>query len=146
MLFDDREPMCEATITAGGAIELSELDPDGDVVDASEEVLDQAPSTVAPPYDDNDLARLFGNEPETGDRPLASDLEVERVGMTEAEAVAAVMCAFPGAELLDEDHASARPGVTQHRCFYCGVPVVPAPPSVEHGWATVCRACSETGR
>jgi hypothetical protein len=77
-----------------------ELDPDGDVVDASEEVLDRAPRTIAPPYDDNDLARLFADEPETGDRLLASDLEVERVCMTEDDAVAAILRVFPGAELV----------------------------------------------
>jgi hypothetical protein len=33
-----------------------------------------------------------------------------------------------------------------YHCPYCGALVTPAPPSVEHGWATVCRACSEAGR
>ena len=133
-------------VTAKDAIEFSEFDPDGDVLDAAEEVLDQAPWTLAPPYDDNDLARLFADEPGTEDRPLTSDPEGAPVGMTEAEGVAALLRAFPGAELVDEDHGSARPAVAQHRCFYCSTPVTPAPASVEHGWATVCRPCSEAGR
>jgi hypothetical protein len=128
---------------------FDELDPEGDVADDSDEVLDQAPWTDPPPYDDNDLARLFGDEPETEDRPIASDLEVERVGMTEDEAVAAILRAFPGAELVDEEmlgEHGAKPIADLYHCFYCGASVTPAPASVEHGWSTVCRPCSEAGR
>jgi hypothetical protein len=96
--FRDHEPVkFQAPVTAEDAIELSEPDPDGDAVDTAEEVLDQAPWTVAPPYDDNDLARLFGDEPETKDQSLADDLADEEVCMTEAEAVAVIPRAFPGA-------------------------------------------------
>ena len=79
---------------------LDELDPDGEVVDASDEVLDQASWTDSPPYDDAALERLFADESERSDSLRASDPEGERVGMTEDEALAALLRAFPGAELL----------------------------------------------
>lgn len=71
----------------------------------------------------------------------------EGAGMMQDAAIAALMRAFPGAELLDEDHAdAAEPIADSYHCPYCGALVTPAPPSVEHGWGTVCRACSEAGR
>jgi DNA-binding transcriptional ArsR family regulator len=136
-------------VTAEDAIEFSEFDPDGEVVDASEDTLGQAPWTVAPPYDDDDLARLFADEPGTEDQSLASNPEGEPVGMNVEEAVAAILRAFPGAELVDEEmlgEHGAKPIANLYHCFYCGDPVTPGPVSVEHGWSTVCRPCSEAGR
>ena len=114
------------------------------------------PVTRKSPTEDSDLLDvsnlsdeeigLFLCDREELDRLLASDLEVERVDMTEGDAVAAILRVFPGAELIDEDQASARPAGAQDNCFYCGAPVTPAPASVEHGWSTVCRPCSEAGR
>jgi len=69
--------------------------------------------------------------------------------MTEVEAVAAILRAFPGAELVDEEILSehdAKPIADPCHCPYCGDPVTPGPVSVEHGWSTVCRPCSEAGR
>jgi hypothetical protein len=77
----------------------------------------------------------------------AHDAGIEKVGKTEDEAVAALLLAFPGAELVDSDHAAAaEPTADSNHCLCCGAPVTPAPPSVERGWATVCRSCSEAGR
>lgn len=67
-----------------------ELDPDGDVADASQTVLDRAPIDDAPPLDDLMLARLF-----------AEETERENVGLTEREAVASVLRAFPGAVVVE---------------------------------------------
>jgi hypothetical protein len=143
--FRDHEPVkFQAPVTAEDAIELSEPDTDGDVVDTAKEVLDRAPWTVAPPYDDNDVARLFGDEPE-----LASDLVDEGPGMTDAEAVAAILRAFPGAELVDEEKLGehdAKPITDSYHCMSCGTRVMPAPASVERGWSTVCRPCAEAGK
>jgi hypothetical protein len=41
------------------------LDPEGDVADASQELLDQAPPDTAPPLDDATLERLFADESDT---------------------------------------------------------------------------------
>lgn len=89
---------------------------------------------------------LFPCDREELDRLLAIDLKGEWIGMTEDEAATAILHAFPGAELVHEDHASTRPAVAQDNCFCCGASVTPAPASVEHGWSTVCRTCSEAGR
>jgi DNA-directed RNA polymerase subunit RPC12/RpoP len=32
---------------------------------------------------------------------------------------------------------------TQHKCVSCGDPVTPTSGSIESGWATVCKTCSE---
>jgi hypothetical protein len=125
---------------------IDELAPDGDGADASEAVLDQAPLSVAPPYDDAALAGLFADDLEPTDRPVGGDPAGEQVGKTENEAVSAVLSVFPGSELADDDDGGRRLAVTQVHCASCGWPVTPAPRSVEHGWATVCRACSGARR
>jgi hypothetical protein len=127
---------------------LDELDPEGDVMDVSAEVLDQAPWTDPPSYDDADLTRLFGHD-ELGDRRLTNDPESERFGGMDVDAIAAILQAFPGAELTDEETLGvhdAKPTVDPYRCVSCGAHVAPAPASIEHGWATVCHVCSEAGR
>jgi hypothetical protein len=78
-----------------------ELDPDGDVADASEEILARAPVTQAPPTNEATLECLFAED-------MSEDLDWLSfgaqsgtwVGMTEDEAVAALMRVFPGAELV----------------------------------------------
>jgi hypothetical protein len=52
-------------------------------------------------------------------------------------------CEQPAFDDADADTDAVR---DLYHCPYCGALVTPAPPSVEHGWATVCRACSEAGR
>jgi len=89
-----------ATITAVGAIDFSEVDWDYEIVDASDEVLDQAPWTDAPLYDSAALERLFADASERSDGLRASYPEGERVGMKEDEALATLLRAFPGAELV----------------------------------------------
>jgi len=41
---------------------------------------------------------------------------------------------------------TGRPVADAYHCVYCGAAVTPAPASVERGWSTVCRSCSESGR
>jgi hypothetical protein len=78
-----------------------DLDPDGDVTDASEEILVRAPLTEAPPTDEATLERLFAEDlSEDLDWLSLSAQSGTSVGMTEDEAVAAVMGVFPGAELI----------------------------------------------
>jgi hypothetical protein len=50
---------------------------------------------------------------------------------------------FPGAELIDEAGLAELSSSTQHKCVSCGDPVTPTSGSIESGWATVCKTCSE---
>jgi hypothetical protein len=75
------------------------LDPEGDVADAPEDVLDQAPWTDAATYDDATLERLFADEVDT-DEPIASDCKAGGSRMSEDDAIAVVLRVFPGAQLV----------------------------------------------
>ena len=118
---------------------FDDLDPEGYVADASEEILAQAPSTTAPQPDDATLERLFAED-------VSADLDWlftraksgARVGMTADEGFAAILWAFPGAELLEPDCV----GDDRYRCAGCGTSVVPAPTSIERGWRTICTVLS----
>jgi hypothetical protein len=70
---------------------FDDLDPDGDIADASKEMLDRAPLTATPPTDDATLERLFAED--MRDDP-------DWLFASEDEAVAALMRAFPGSELV----------------------------------------------
>ncbi len=72
-----------------------ELDPDGDVADASEDVLARAPVTEVMQIDDASLERLFAED--TSENPYWLS---PWLGMTEEEAVALILRVFPGAELI----------------------------------------------
>ena len=54
-----------------------------------------------------------------------------------------ILDVFPGSVVLSSDASSFS---TSYTCAGCGKPVIPAPGSVERGWATLCLPCFERRR
>jgi hypothetical protein len=75
----------------------------------------------------------------------------DRTGLNRGNGLSGFSPASPlevtGLDGNDDEEPGAGDAVRDlYHCPYCGALVTPAPPSVEHGWGTVCRACSEAGR
>ena len=82
-----------------------------------------------------------GSDPKIGSDLRCSDVPTSGPEESERGGSGDIPTGLDGQE-LDVMESVADP----FHCVYCGAEAVPAPGSVERGWATVCRECSAAGR